>query len=43
MCDKGDVGTCIYNFRRALEELNASVNRLEASVSVTWEKILFTP
>lgn len=43
MCDKSDVGTCIHNFRKALEEFGASVNRLDTSVSVTWEKILFAP
>ncbi|MEM1514779.1 MAG: hypothetical protein QXH24_01825 [Candidatus Bathyarchaeia archaeon] len=38
LCDKGDVGTCIYNLRKALEDLNISVNNFETSISITWEK-----
>lgn len=43
LCDKDDVGTCIYNLRKALEELNIAVNRFDVSVSVMWEKMLITP
>ncbi len=28
LCDKDDVGTCIYNLRKALEELNISVKQI---------------
>ena len=43
LCDKDDVGTCIYNLRKALEELNITVNRFDISVSVFWEKMLIVP
>lgn len=43
ICDKGDVGTCIYNLRQALEKLNIQQTRLDASTSVSWEKIDLCP
>lgn len=43
LCDKDDVGTYIYNLRKALEELNISVSRFDTSVSVVWEKMLIFP
>lgn len=43
LCDKDYVGTCIYNLRKALEELNIAVNRFDVSVSVMWEKMLIAP
>lgn len=42
LCDRSDVGTCIYNFRKALEDLNVSVNNFETSISITWEKMSLT-
>lgn len=43
LCDKGDVGTCIYNLRKALEELGVQVNKFDVSVSIIWEKMYITP
>ncbi|MGC8999254.1 MAG: Lrp/AsnC family transcriptional regulator [Candidatus Bathyarchaeia archaeon] len=43
LCDKDDVGICIYNLRKALEELNISVSKFDTSVSVVWEKMLIAP
>jgi DNA-binding Lrp family transcriptional regulator len=43
LCDKDDVGTCIYNLRKALEENNISVIKFDVSVSVIWEKMHITP
>jgi len=43
VCDKADVGTCIYNLRNALHELEIKVDSFDTSASVTWEKIDVTP
>jgi len=43
ICDKGDVGTCIYNLKKALEKLNITPLRFDASTSVSWEKIDLSP
>ncbi|MEM0215922.1 MAG: winged helix-turn-helix transcriptional regulator [Candidatus Bathyarchaeia archaeon] len=43
LCDKDDVGTCIYNIRKALEEQGIHVIRLDISVSVMWEKMHIVP
>jgi len=43
ICDKADVGTCIYNLRKALEKLNIQATKLDASTSVSWEKIDLSP
>jgi len=43
VCDKGDVGTCIYNLRNALEKLKINVTEFDTSTSVSWEKIDVTP
>jgi len=43
ICDKGDVGTCIYNLRRALEKLNVQPTKFDASTSISWEKIDLSP
>lgn len=43
ICDKGDVGTCIYNLREALEKLDIKVMDFDTSTSISWEKIDVTP
>lgn len=43
ICDKGDVGTCIYNLKTALQKLDVAAVRLDSSTSVSWEKIDFSP
>lgn len=43
ICDKADVGTCIFNLRHALEKLKIRVTDFDTSTSVTWEKIDVTP
>ncbi|MGB9741302.1 MAG: Lrp/AsnC family transcriptional regulator [Candidatus Bathyarchaeia archaeon] len=43
ICDKDNVGTCIYNLRKTLEDLNIQVNKFDISVSIIWEKMLIAP
>jgi len=43
ICDKGDVGTCIYNLKKALEKLQIQPTRFDASTSISWEKIDLSP
>jgi len=43
ICDKGDVGTCIYNLKKALEKLGIQTTRFDASTSISWEKIDLSP
>ena len=43
ICDKGDVGTCIYNLKNALQKLEISTVQLDSSTSVSWEKIDLSP
>jgi DNA-binding Lrp family transcriptional regulator len=43
ICDKGDEGKCISNLREALEKMNIALNKFEAAISYTWEKIDFSP
>jgi len=43
ICDKGDVGTCIYNLRKALEKLDVQTTKFDASTSIMWEKIDLSP
>ncbi|MCS7120412.1 MAG: winged helix-turn-helix transcriptional regulator [Nitrososphaerota archaeon] len=43
ICDKGDVGECIYNLRNALEKMGIRVQGLDVSTSISWEKIDLTP
>ena len=43
LCDKDDVGTCIYNLREALEKRNISINKFDVSVSIFWEKMHLVP
>lgn len=43
LCDKDDVGTCIYNLRKGLEDMNISVTKFDVSVSIVWEKMQVAP
>ncbi|MFX1598833.1 MAG: hypothetical protein ACFFC5_07185, partial [Promethearchaeota archaeon] len=43
ICDKADVGTCIHNLKKALEEHDIKVIRLDSSTSISWEKIDLSP
>ena len=43
ICDKGDVGTCIYNLKKALEKLEVQPTKFDASTSFSWEKIDLSP
>jgi DNA-binding Lrp family transcriptional regulator len=43
ICDKRDVGTCIYSLKNALQVLDVSAARLDSSTSVSWEKIDLSP
>ena len=43
VCDKGDVGTCIYNLKSALQKLDITTAQLDSSTSVSWEKIDLSP
>jgi len=43
VCDKGDVGTCIYNLKSALQKLDIATAQLDSSTSVSWEKIDLSP
>jgi DNA-binding Lrp family transcriptional regulator len=43
ICDKGEEGRCISNLREVLEKMNIALNKFEAAISYTWEKIDFSP
>jgi len=43
ICNKGEEGNCISNLRAALEKMHVNLNKFEASISFTWEKIDFSP
>jgi len=43
ICDKGDVGTCIYNLRKALEKLSVKPLGFDVSPSFSWEKTDLSP
>jgi len=43
ICSKGEEGRCISNLREILEKMKVTVNKFEASISFTWEKIDFAP
>ncbi|MFX1487172.1 MAG: Lrp/AsnC family transcriptional regulator [Promethearchaeota archaeon] len=43
ICDKADVGTCIQNLKKALEERDITITRLDSSTSISWEKIDLSP
>jgi len=43
ICNKGEEGRCISNLREVIEKMRIDLNKFEASVSFTWEKIDFCP
>ena len=43
ICDKADVGTCIQNLKKSLEEHDIRIIRLDSSTSISWEKIDLSP
>jgi DNA-binding Lrp family transcriptional regulator len=43
ICDKGDVGKCIHNLKKALEEKNITPTKFDVSVSIIWEKMQVVP
>ena len=43
ICDKGDVGTCIYNLKKALEDASIQPLRIDVSTSISWEKMDLSP
>lgn len=43
ICNKGEEGNCVSNLREALEKMQIKLNKFEASISFTWEKIDFSP
>ncbi len=43
MCKKDDVGNCINNLKGFLEELDVDIKEFDASPSMSWEKVDFTP
>lgn len=43
VCDKSDVGKCVYDLRSGLAKLNIKTIDFDASGSVSWEKIDLTP
>ena len=43
ICNKGEEGNCISNLRESLEKMRVDVNKFEAAISFTWEKIDLAP
>jgi len=43
LCDKEDVGECIFELKRFLEKIGVKIARFDVSVSVSWERIDLTP
>jgi DNA-binding Lrp family transcriptional regulator len=43
VCDKPDVGKCIYDLRTELAKLKINITDFDTSGSVSWEKIDLTP
>jgi DNA-binding Lrp family transcriptional regulator len=43
ICDKGEEGRCISSLREVLEKMHIALNKFEAAISYTWEKIDFSP
>lgn len=43
MCDKRDVGSCINNLKESLEKLDIEIQNLDASPSISWERVVLTP
>ena len=43
ICNKGEEGSCISNLRGLMEKMRVKLNKFEATISFTWEKIDFSP
>lgn len=43
MCDKRDVGSCINKLKESLEKLDIEIQNLDASPSISWERVVLTP
>ena len=43
ICNKGEVGNCIYALRKGLENLKVRVAKFDVSPSISWEKFDVTP
>ena len=43
ICSKGEEGNCISNLREVLEKMKINLNKFEAAISFTWEKIDLCP
>jgi len=43
ICNKGEEGRCISNLRELLEKMMINLNKFEAAISFTWEKIDLCP
>jgi DNA-binding Lrp family transcriptional regulator len=43
LCEKGDEGECISKIRKILEEMEVKIQKFEAAVSFTWEKVDLAP
>jgi DNA-binding Lrp family transcriptional regulator len=43
ICNKGEEGKCISNLRGLMEKMRVKLNKFEAAISFTWEKIDFSP
>ena len=43
LCNKNDIGKCIYNLRTELAKLKINITKFDTSGSVSWEKIDLNP
>ncbi|MFX0097590.1 MAG: Lrp/AsnC family transcriptional regulator [Candidatus Hodarchaeota archaeon] len=43
ICDKREVGECIQNMKKALEELDITVLQMDSSTSISWERTDLSP
>jgi len=43
ICDKGNVGESLYELKKELEESGIHPKKLDASTSITWDKIDLSP
>jgi DNA-binding Lrp family transcriptional regulator len=43
VCNKGEVGKCIYELKKSLENSGIHLNRIDSSTSISWDKIDLNP
>ena len=43
LCDKANIGVCIFRLKDALAKLNIECVKLDSSASISWEKIDLNP